>query len=426
MRAAIRATAALCLLGAPAVAAPGFQRGATVRVSPPTVGRPVVEPHLSAHPTDGNLMLAAAMVVNHSHAPFETSRLSAFLSIDGGATWGAVGFSWFGYDPWTALRAQGPALLGWLGGTDPESGSRPIRLFRSTDGGARWSPDVETLAGEFDGVKLAVLGEDVLLAATSFVAGDAAMRSRVAVYRIGDRVGTPVFLDNGPPTRLAAQPAWVDFQRVVVATMSTPSGAGGPEAWAHLSRDGGRSFDSSVLVSRRMSAGLGYAQLAAGPAGSPASGRVVFVRALRPPHALEGVWANVSRDGGLTWSEERRVDRFPGGASPDVLVPSVAFAADGTLGISWVDRRDDPEGRRNRLYFAWSLDGGETFTAPIAVSDVDSGPATPENGATADLLAGGGHYLGLCALPNGDFQALWSDSRDGAFALYTARLRRTE
>lgn len=400
-------------------------------VSPPGLDRPIVESHLSAHPTDPRRLLAAAMVVGDPHAPFETSRLSVYTSSDGGISWREGGFPWFGYDPWTALRADGSALLVWLGGTDPATESRPIRIFRSADGGATWSSEVETIAGEFDGAKLATSsggGDHVILAATHFAPEHADMRSRVAVHRVGwlratEAAPAPVFLDNGPSTRIAAQPLAREDGQVWVAALSVPVGGSTPEVWAHRSTDGGRSFPEKRLVSTRVSPGTGYAQLVASPPGAKGD-RVVFVRALRPPHADGGVWANVSADRGRTWSAERRVDRFADGPSVAAQVPAAAFTREGVLGVSWIDRRGDPAGRRNRLYFAWSGDGGLTFSVPIAVSDLDSDPLTPANGATSRLLPGGGHYLGLSALADGGFHAVWSDSRDGAYALFSVRLAR--
>jgi hypothetical protein len=202
--------------------------------------------------------------------------------------------------------------------------------------------------------------------------------------------------------------------------MFRPAEGAPTEVWAHPSDDGGKTFTSRSLVSRKLSPGLGYAQLAAGGTGGDSV--LVFVRALGPPHAPGGVWLNRSVDGGRSWSEELRVDRFPGSGGGGAQAPSAAFTPDGVLGVSWVDSGGDPEGRTRRLHFSWSTDGGRTFAAPIALAERGADPFTDENGATGRLLSAGGHYLGLAALPTGDFQALWSDSRDGLFALYTARI----
>ena len=44
-------------------------------------GLPVVEPHVSAHPGDPDHLLVAAMVVTDITRPYESCRLSSFVSV---------------------------------------------------------------------------------------------------------------------------------------------------------------------------------------------------------------------------------------------------------------------------------------------------------------------------------------------------------
>jgi hypothetical protein len=58
----------------------------------------------------------------------------------------------------------------------------------------------------------------------------------------------------------------------------------------------------------------------------------------------------------------------------------------------------------------------------VRLSSVSSDSRTPGNADVANKFPGGGHYLGLAARADGRFQAVWSDSRNGVFALQTCTI----
>lgn len=190
-----------------------------------------------------------------------------------------------------------------------------------------------------------------------------------------------------------------------------------------------------------------------------------------------------STDGGASWSTPLRVNDndpiSPLGVADYRMTPTVAVSPDGTIGITWYDRRGDPARRCWDLYFAVSTDGGATVSRNIPVTTAQSCPAASDAPAvvvhnrsehldrnrppdsliarmslierlgvtvadevraaraasTRDLENGRlrvsfdpgrntwpGHYSGLIADHDGVFRALWLDRRNGSQEMFTTRI----
>ncbi len=84
--------------------------GKNIAIKSQFVGLPVVEPHISAHPSDNNFLLAAAMIVTDKNNPYQSCRLSSFVSQDGGATWKETAHDWWG------LRSLDGHFARWANG----------------------------------------------------------------------------------------------------------------------------------------------------------------------------------------------------------------------------------------------------------------------------------------------------------------------
>jgi hypothetical protein len=122
------------------------------------------------------------------------------------------------------------------------------------------------------------------------------------------------------------------------------------------------------------------------------------------------IYLTISRDGGDTWSQERRVNTNLLGDGTDQFMPDIAVTPQGYVVMIWYDRRDDPNNTLVRPYFAISTDGGENWT--------DFGVGPPFNGdhGGTSFLSGESHligdYIGIgtsdtyCALA-------WADTRHG-------------
>jgi hypothetical protein len=123
-----------------------------------------------------------------------------------------------------------------------------------------------------------------------------------------------------------------------------------------------------------------------------------------------------STDGGLTWSDPRRVNDDPASPHHDQFFPAAQVGSDGALNLLWLDRRDDPNNKKYVPYYARSTDGGLTFTRNSPVSRTAS---DPDIGFEGTLI---GDYIALDLSPDGGTAYVaWPDTRNGDQDVYFAR-----
>ncbi|HKP91284.1 MAG TPA: sialidase family protein [Thermoleophilaceae bacterium] len=164
-----------------------------------------------------------------------------------------------------------------------------------------------------------------------------------------------------------------------------------------------------------------------------ADGRTVYVA--WAAHARDGSSHSTlhgarSDDGGVTWRQLGRI-----GTSDAAFMPAIALAGDGTVGMTWVDlRQQRPDERRwpARAYFASSTDRGETWTERPLSGTMDLRTERPRLGKgafLADFGAGAvflADYNGLTGLPHG-FAAAFAVTRplarEGATDIRVAKIR---
>ena len=104
------------------------------------------------------------------------------------------------------------------------------------------------------------------------------------------------------------------------------------------------------------------------------------------------IYGAVSKDGGATWSPNRRVTESPAGSVCQCCHPSVAIDSAGTIHVMF---RNALEGSRD-LYLARSSDGGKTFE-----------PATKIGGGTWKLEACPMDGGGLLVDAKGQVSTVW-------------------
>jgi hypothetical protein len=111
-----------------------------------------------------------------------------------------------------------------------------------------------------------------------------------------------------------------------------------------------------------------------------------------------------SSDGGTTWSKP--VHLAPSSDTHDQFFPALSVSDTGLVGVSWLDRRNDPNNIDYQAFAAISTDGGQTFPnqrLTKAFSD-------PNNNGTGNNWMG--DYTGNTWAGN-DFIAAWMDSSNG-------------
>jgi hypothetical protein len=111
-----------------------------------------------------------------------------------------------------------------------------------------------------------------------------------------------------------------------------------------------------------------------------------------------------STDGGKTWSKP--VPLAPASDTHDQFFPTISVSPTGKVGVSWLDRRNDPNNHNYQAFAAISIDGGQTFPN-TQLTTAFSNPDT--NGTLNNWM---GDYTGNTWAGN-KFIAAWMDSSNG-------------
>ncbi len=185
-----------------------------------------------------------------------------------------------------------------------------------------------------------------------------------------------------------------------------------------------RSIDHGVTWSAPVSVGdirtpENSARLRAGQvlpafAVDPRSGTVaaVWLDGRFDPSRRAGVALSLSSDGGRTWTPPRRVNQTPEGI-PAVL-PSVAYAPDGTLGVSYYDFRNRPIGSPALTTDVWlatcrtDCGGGGAWQETHLAGPFDTARAPDSGGPFL------GDYQGLVGVGPGRFLAFFTTADPGS------------
>jgi hypothetical protein len=112
-----------------------------------------------------------------------------------------------------------------------------------------------------------------------------------------------------------------------------------------------------------------------------------------------------STDAGTIWSKP--VHLAPNSDTHDQFFPSISVSSTGQVGVSWLDRRNDPNNIDYQAFAAISTDGGQSFGTNWQLTTAFSDPRT--NGTGNNWM---GDYTGNTW--SGDtFIAAWMDSSNG-------------
>lgn len=113
---------------------------------------------------------------------------------------------------------------------------------------------------------------------------------------------------------------------------------------------------------------LGQVWIAASPVNAS---QVYLLCSVHPPgvDTMDIMFAR-SDDGGQTWNPPVRVNDDSTTNAAWQWFGTMSVAPNGRIDVVWNDTRDDPENKRSRLYYAFSVDGGVTWAA--------SRPLTPQ------------------------------------------------
>lgn len=417
--------------------------GPNVRVS--DKGASHVEPYIAAHPGDShNLIIVASHNVEGKGLIAE-----AFTTKDAGKTWGHSPLPHmleallanklkYALDVWVTYAPDGMAYISALASEKIQiqgRGRGELLVYRSEDQGKTWQgPTLIASRGFFD--------------RPSMVASGTKNNKRIYLVASDGRGFDVLKSDDGglsfkttaiiKPDNLAHQPhrpvvlpdgsllvPYDDYPAISLKELEEierdprKQRLNSSRIYVVQSRDEGLTFDLPQFVAdipRMLPGGL---EMAVDLSNSRFRGRVYAVwNGEREDR--RNVTVAYSADAGNSWLKSAALRAENVGPAHFY---SLAVSPDGTVGVSWLQHEtEEAKSHCYRIYFAASIDGGETFTPPYVVSDKVSCPDSASNKETIGRWARGGDYMGLASAADGSFHPVWIDARDGEFQVNTARI----
>lgn len=428
-----------------------------------------METYVAASATNPDLLIAGGELIFPGRRA-NASQAQIYRSSDAGARWTPVLL------PDETNGGWDNAIAGGTGDTAyflTSNFDRGLTVYRTADGGVTWASTVLSAASGWDRPHVAVDTTNSQFHENFYVAGEA--NDGVQLMKSTDGAKTfsaPVTVCPHPPgwnMATTASPLILSDGTLVVPCLPYPNDPErttwvDAEAGVASSRNGGRTFSAyrKIFSVRRVLDRASY--------GARARGIVMlsgnFMQgpsfAVAPPSAqfadrIYAAWQDVdsagasrlltaySADRGLTWSNPVPVDSAsgPSRSRGQQAVPMLTVSRDGVFGIAWFDTGLASDGKGYDVYFAASLDGGQTFLPAVRVSTATSAPAKGLNilpsfdvtkSETEDKLniqmtspfsdrATGGDYSSMAVDAPGRFHPLWVDARSGGWQIYTATIR---
>ena len=437
------------------------------------------EVQIATHPTDPNQLVACSMA-NQNRIGERKMHTSAYISNDAGKTWTLGPRISESGDPVCEFSPDGAAYFGAIGDSpdrDPAVDWH-LKLYRSTDKGKTWEQKSDFVSGDrpwlaFDNTSSPNHGWMYV-----------AYQSRAGVLDVNEKqlavsLDVTHSTDNGSTWSIPRAYGVINARRLLHSLptgLSTLSdGTVVISNWQNLKKSATVTDDRSastwpgepgtatceiaiVLVpldgwkrpktvkaaDKYCSEGLTTRTvdaLAVDNRSEVFKDRIYMAWTdARSGHAR--ILFTYSSDRGDTWSLPRVVDDIPLNLTftPDSFMATLAVNKDGIVGLSWNDRRENPDNIGYFTRFAASLDGGESWLPSVRVSeqparfrqglegetisayatglDGESGPPTIRIARSGEFHAG--DTAGLRADASGVFHALWVDNRNGRDEVYSA------
>jgi hypothetical protein len=372
-----------------------------------------------------------------------------YVSFDGGATWSHTLTVPVAVDPSCAIGLGGVAFAASVHDLPDEKGTPVLSVYRSSDGGRTWKPS--SISGDIPPIDRPYLTVDDT---------DSAFKNHVYVhaYRYSRKPAADVLFCPGANEGRSFENILVNhattFEKpwffpangvvgndgtffALVAELddskrnmsyrtdaaSAPSAVNGVLN-IFVSQDGGKTLSLAGKI------GDAYYDWRVPQLSMPAL--AVDRSRGRFRDRLYAVWPDArydhrtqilfssSIDKGHTWTPAAVIDNDANGSQvngrANNFMPVVAVNRSGVVGVSWYDRRDNPDNLGYHVRFRASVDGGRTWLPSVRVS-------TTAHVADDDARKNSGDTAGLAADADGVFHPVWIDNRTGIPQMWTTTVK---
>ncbi len=334
------------------------------------------EPSIAVDPTDHNRIAIGWRQFDNIASNFREAGRA--FSNDGGQTWvnpGDLTPGVFRSDPVLAADRLGAFYYHSL------KGDFSVDFFKSTDAGQTWSAPIPAPGG--DKVWFAIdttggVGDGHIYCAWNTAAGCCGLNTFTRSTDGAASWLTPIQIPNRPifgsvaigtdGEVYVAGVSNTNFSRIIVARSDNARFAGQAPTFA-----------SSVQVDLGGSVALGAGPNPVGLLGQiwvavdhspgPNHGDVYVLASVDPPgdDPLDVMFSR-STDNGLTWTPPIRLNDDPVTRSAWQWFGTLSVAPNGRLDAVWNDTRSHPLNVVSELYYAFSVDGGRTWSANLPLS----------------------------------------------------------
>ncbi|MFP5317752.1 MAG: sialidase family protein [Acidimicrobiia bacterium] len=244
--------------------------------------------------------------------------------------------------------------------------ARPM-VAVSTDGGRTFGAPVDLSRGVWtDAVR-----QESFSSATTTTVGPGTTTTSTTTPAAGSRRATPNQEVNfgGTNARLTVD----DKGKVYAVWRSAQSNQAAdqpvaPSTFVSVSTDRGQTWTTNRVTDYTVGAA---SRVTWTKQGGP-EGSLVMIFGRNPTTTTSGngdIMVQRSTDGGKTWTEPKNITDDAPAQMVAQFNPSISAAPNGRLDAAWFDTRDDPGIRANSVYYAYSEDGGETWSRNTAISD---------------------------------------------------------
>jgi hypothetical protein len=336
------------------------------------------EPSLAVDPSDPNRMVIGWRQFDNIYSNFRQAGYG--YSIDAGQTWtfpGKIEAGIFRSDP--VLDADSGGFV-YYNSLTSNAGEYTCKVFKSDDGGALWNTGVEAQGGDKQWMTIDRSGGpgtgNIYSFWTSYYSScypgfftrsiDAGNSFEWCEEVIGNPYWGTMTVGNEGELYIAGSG---NTGGIVVVKSTTAWDPGLPVGW---------DFYTQVYMDGYITAGisvnpvglLGQASIDVDRSNGPGRGNVYVLSSMVRLSNSDSadVMFSKSTDGGTTWSAPKRINDDLGNANYQWF-GTMSTAPDGRIDAVWLDTRDAPGTVWSALYYSYSIDQGETWSANERLSE---------------------------------------------------------